>query len=652
MESSYRPLQRSRYTDASHSQFNDVGRDQYNIHTNVTNLTNPETVLDTLKPIDRSGYYVPPCMEGTRQWLVDSIHRWLDDQQAPNILWLSGSPGSGKSTIASTLVSDLSEMGLLGSSFFFKRGDIARSDPAALWRTVAFDLAQNDSFFAERLIQTLKERRVDPTRADIKSHFKYLVEDPLTVSLAKREATPRVQNGVTNAMRSPIVVLDALDECGSDPSQSTQRQFLMDTIIKWSRLHPSFKLIITSRDQHITRSFREVCHHIPLETGDLVRNETISDIRIFFERRFADIASQYSSLQSWPGTSIIQRLTDRAAGMFIWAETVIGFLQQGPPNKQLDVILAGTFREEGDVIDQLYEQILRCSFQNVNVLDTFKRVVGAIVLAKTPLHRDGLKHFLGEQEDELSIDFILLKLSSVITTRTTDGRIQVNHLSFSEFVCDPKRCKEFAINPTTHSQIMTLACLRIMKEGLRFNICQLETSHFRNDDLDLTDRVKKAIPSHLSYACSFWAEHLQSTVLEVDTLNEVRDFMQIRLLYWLEVLSLIKKVATALRALILIGEWSKVSYAVTNGRPRSTIILDTRRRHCRVRGRWKEIRICVCERDVAKYTPPLSISTSLHTRTISDIEAISTTISTYYIHRNGQGSRLARHSACPNRAHR
>src|ERR1700722_15871701 len=380
-----RPFELARYTDPNHSQFNYVGRDQYNTNTYNTTVTDQGTVLGTLKPVDRSGYYVPPCMRGTRQWLVESIHRWLDGQQAPNILWLSGSPGSGKSTIASTLVSQFGELG--GSSFFFKRGDNALDDPAALWRPVAFDLARKDSFFAERLIENLNEGRVDPARADIAKHFKYLIEDPLAVSLEKRQAT--------GAIRSPVVVLDALDECGSDPSQSKQRQIFMDTLIKWSRLHPSFKLVITSRDQNITRSFREVCHHIPIATGNLVSHETGRDMQTFFERRFADIASQYPSLQSWPGLSIIRQLTDRAAGMFIWAETVIGFLDQGPPKDQLDLILGGAFREEGDVIDQLYEQILRYSFRNAKVLDTFKRVVGAIVLGKTPFHRDGLEHFLG-----------------------------------------------------------------------------------------------------------------------------------------------------------------------------------------------------------------------------------------------------------------
>jgi hypothetical protein len=162
----------------SHNQVHIVGRD----YTTITHHhgTSQETVLAALKPVDRSAYYVTPCMRGTRQWIIDQIHNWLNDVQAPNILWLGGGPGAGKSTIASTVVSQLAEMGRLGSSLFFKRGDIALSDPAVVWRTVAFDLAQVNPIFAGRLVTNLKERKVDLSRADIESHFKYLIEDPLT----------------------------------------------------------------------------------------------------------------------------------------------------------------------------------------------------------------------------------------------------------------------------------------------------------------------------------------------------------------------------------------------------------------------------------------------------------------------------------------
>jgi hypothetical protein len=536
-----------------------------------------ESVLSALKPVDRSGYYVPPCTTGTRQWIVEKIHSWLGDQQAPNILWLSGSPGAGKSTIASTLVSNLASKSQLGSEFFCKRGDVALSNPATLWPTIAFDLAQKNTVVADRIVENLKAGRVNPSRADIALHFKYLIEDPLTECW--KTYCAEVQGVQTNGveehgqcdhsfekpvMQFPVVILDALDECGSDSSQPSQRQSFMDTIIKWSRLPPAFKLLITSRDQGIPPAFRKACYHIALETGYLVSAETNLDIQSFFEQRFAVFPSSYESLPlSWPEKPIIKRLTDRAAGLFIWAETVMRFLEQGLPKEQLDVVLEGTFREEGDAIDELYRQILHQSFKNSSsrVLDTFRRVIGAIVLAKTPLHRTDLHRFLGRQEDESSIDFILSKLSSVISSRNPDRRIHISHLTFTEFICDLTRCHEtFVIDRGTYSRIMALTCFRIMKADLRFNICQIETSHLRNDDLKLAPRIKEAIPNHLSYSCLFGADHLQRTIFDAEILKEVKDFMYFRLLYWLEVLSLLKKVKTASRALLLISEWSRVSY--------------------------------------------------------------------------------------------
>jgi hypothetical protein len=334
----------------------------------------------------------------------------------------------------------------------------------------------------------------------------------------------------------------------------------MNTITRWAQLHPSFKLFVTSRDHHITPSFRRVCHHMVLETGDLTNQESNIDIHTYFEQSLAEISAEYPSLQSWPEPSLVKQLTDHAAGLFIWATTVIRYLEEGFPKTRLQRILQGAFREEGDAIDQLYQQILRLSFKDTEVLDVYRRVVGAIVLAKIPLRRVDLVHFLGRPEDESCIDFVLKKLSSVISIRNADGRIYTSHLSFSEFVCDPGRCDEtYVIDTSVHSRIMTLACLQVMKLGLRFNICDIETSYMCNKDLDLDERIEKSISPRLSYACNFWAEHLRATTSNNELRGAVNAFLHTRLLYWLEVSSLMKTIDTAY-ALMHVQDWSLVSF--------------------------------------------------------------------------------------------
>ena len=61
-------------TDARHATFNKVGRDQYNI-TYVNQTSEVKEVLASLKSVDRGGYYVPPCMKGTREKIFEEIDR-------------------------------------------------------------------------------------------------------------------------------------------------------------------------------------------------------------------------------------------------------------------------------------------------------------------------------------------------------------------------------------------------------------------------------------------------------------------------------------------------------------------------------------------------------------------------------------------------
>jgi hypothetical protein len=485
-------------------------------------------------------------MEGTRQGVFEAIDNWLGDTSGSNILWLNGSPGAGKSTIASSLVSNFIDRFRLCSSFFFKRGDVMLSDPSALWRTVAHDLARHNDTFAEKVVEVLKERSVDPRRPDIASHFKYLIKEPLICSFTQT---------------TPVVVIDALDECGSEPSQAGQRRMLIDTITQWSSLPSQYKLIVTGRNDRVPNTFRAVCKEVTLLTGMEVDESANKDIRHFFETRFAEFTDCLGP--ELRGGWVLDTLTARAAGLFIWAETVVRFIEQGVHEERLQRVLNGGIGG-GDDIAKLYQQILEFSFKGADdfTLKMFNQVVAAIVLAKVPLHEDDLSHLIAQRKS--SIMSILGKLSSVISIGT-DRRYRINHLSFSEFLWDSNQCpKQFYIGRGVESWKLSMACCRLMRDGLRFNICDLETSSLLNRDVDgLEERIKAKIAGSLLYSCRFWASHFKdamgSRCNDESFMTEVKEFFDVRLLYWLEVMSLIGELASANVALLTVAALVKVS---------------------------------------------------------------------------------------------
>jgi hypothetical protein len=137
-----------------------------------------------------------------------------------------------------------------------------------------------------------------------------------------------------------------------------------------------------------------------------------------------------------------------------------------------------------------------------------------------------------------------------------------HHQSFIDFLIDPARStSNFFVNRGQETRSLTLTCLRAMKEELRFNICDLKTSYLQNIDIpDITTRVEECIHPHVSYSCCFWANHLAETTFDIQVFEALQYFMETQFLFWLEVLSLIKRVNLASSILLLLSDWILVRF--------------------------------------------------------------------------------------------
>jgi hypothetical protein len=501
---------------------------------------------DTLK-LPQRGPLDARCMDGTRQNVLDTIDTWLTDVSKPNVLWIRGSPGAGKTTISSTIASRYP-----CARFFFRR-DVARlAGPMPVWRCVAYDLAEINVTLKANIIRVLKTRLKHPVDADVEEQFKHLIEGPL-------RSSPE-----SSCSMGFVAVLDALDECSSD--DKLQWESFLHSLRRWSCLPKVFKLVITSREHpDIRNALVDISQHVELPTGDGVDSGTSHDIQHFFTTEFAKIAKQYSPAlpSDWPGPVKIAELTYCAAGLFLWAETVLSFIRDGDPEGRL-LLISDKSREAGASVDNLYREILESAVHGLlederEILDT---VLGAIVIAKDPLRYCDLQKLM--RVPATMMQFIVGKLGPVISTSGSDGPLRACHKSFADFLLDDTRSASFAVDSATQSMNLARACLQQMNKELRFNILGLSTSHCFNGDIpDRESRINRAISTSLIHSSCYWAEYLGDRagngVHDHAVLGELKEFLYEHLLHWLEVLSLIQGVSSATQLLLRAGGWIVVS---------------------------------------------------------------------------------------------
>jgi hypothetical protein len=294
---------------------------------------------------------------------------------------------------------------------------------------------------------------------------------------------------------------------------------------------------------------------IEIAAGTDTTLQSSIDINAFLTMRFREIAEEWPKLKQWPKPQDIQRLVDKAGGLFIWARVVADFIKDGNPLEQLIRIQNG----EGIAGDMaaLYSHILQVSFPNPSraVMDNFHSILGAIIFNQRPLSAKSLASLL--KIGEMSMELICKKLSSVVESGDV---LQITHQSFTDFLIDKETCPpSFCISREHEEQRLTLACLCTMKDGLRFNICELESSYLLNSEvLDMESRIDQYIPMHLRYACWFWAHHLMASGCQDEILVLIKDFTKSQFLFWLEVLSVTKCMYMASTMVYSLMNWMKV----------------------------------------------------------------------------------------------
>ena len=467
-------------------------------------------------------------MKDTRQTILQEIESKVKSADGHNVIWIRESPGVGKSALAASILTRLEDQDRPVISFRFDRTQSTKITTDALWRVVASDLVRKYPSLCQHLVEGNRQLR----SSDIDRLFKLLIETPL--STLDDDIPPE---------QLPVIVIDALDECGGlrhDSSGTEDFEGLLRTLKRWALVDhlKRFKVVITSRpEENIIRMFpKTISTHVNIPSGSDVRlgDSASDDICTFLKSRLDAMGVE----PAWI-TKALEYLVPRAVGIFIWATTVADFLSVNPKIR-FDNLKRGDETEGLDDLHSLYLTVIATSFRRATKpeIKAITSVIGATIFAKQPLDDTTLMRLPGVESPHM-LNYIRNGLMSVIDSNPI---LRFHHRSFEDFLLS-NSFRQHLPNLSNvqdrdlHERQLAALCLNCMVSSeLHFNMCNLNSSSIENVDIPSTN--KSAITPLISYSSQFWIDHLVQTRREEILMKAVEFVMYEKLLFWIEVMSI------------------------------------------------------------------------------------------------------------------
>ncbi|QYT03667.1 hypothetical protein H0G86_010613 [Trichoderma simmonsii] len=494
--------------------------------------------------LDQYGKGRSECLPQTREEILKDICDWLDDRTSSqkHLYWLQGKAGTGKSTIARTIVSRMAKENRISANFFFKRGEGDRARLKRFFTTLAAQLARRWPSFAE-VVQDALESDPSLPEQDPRIQFKKMIQEPM-----------RKQK--SNKFQAIIIVIDALDECDSSEDLTALVQQLTQPILQDG---PSAQLLIkyfvTSRLDNHTRAAsnktpEKMCKKQELENAT---SETITrDIELYLRfhlEKIDDFLNPLPRREPWSNPSDLEnlkKLTERASPLFEFAAAACRFIGQttipGGPRDFLNDILES--QTSGD-LGTLYASILKRRFSNpkdqyyARIKTEFQKVIGSVISLADSVGVGCFALLIDLSESATRKE--LQHFQSVLVVPTEEDNespVRLFHESFRDFLLGPGTNEEFKIDSIKAHGILASRCRQLLRRSLHENMCKLKTpGTYRSEVAD--EMVNESIPQEVQYACRFWIFHVKRSRSSIKDDDDWHSFLLSHLLYWLEAMSLL-----------------------------------------------------------------------------------------------------------------
>ncbi|KAJ3509439.1 hypothetical protein NMY22_g16290 [Coprinellus aureogranulatus] len=461
------------------------------------------------------------CVPGSRVALLAQLLAWAEAKDSNHAFWLNGIAGTGKTAVAETLCSHLSDRGLLGASFFCSIKVQDLSDVHHIIPSLAKTLATTHPTFGDALVNILESQSKNPIgQMTLAQQYDFLILRPAAIAFKDYNKN--------------IILLprgNSLQEACSP-----------------------IKVFFTSRPElTIKREVEGSAHssHM-LRLHDIEKDIVRADIELYVSqtlKRVPELKDEYGD--NWPPHEV-EKIVDQSDCLFIIAATMVRDIcrETGDPVKRLQA--CGSAPKLTGV-HELYARILERATKDLEApdLEDLRSCLSLLVVALQPLSLAEYAVLLGRPVRIIQVAFKMLHSVVQLPNKDSSGLVSIHHASFVDFLTyvRPGKVSDgvkgtplWTVKRQEAHSLVFKRCLELMnnpKQGVYLGVSGAITSYRSNDDQPVTMSLR----SDLAYACTSWGNHaLGAQPLSEEEQLAVQSFLVDKGLYWLEALSAEKKV--------------------------------------------------------------------------------------------------------------
>ncbi|QYS92918.1 NACHT domain-containing protein [Trichoderma simmonsii] len=430
---------------------------------------------------------------GTCSWVLKNpkISSWLQSKPDMSVLWLQGTPGSGKSVISTQLVNFMQASNMFVIHHFCTYLYTSSTTYEQILKSLLMQLLRKDGDLVAHVYEEFVLGKKSPTVPALERLLQLLFKS--------------ISNEPSKA-EYVWIILDGLDECELEKQArvvSLMNQVASD---RSSPGNTTCKVLISSRTSSILSNCLRKKQTVSLSDEKDCLEEAI---RQYASQRLQSLEQKFHQLHISPGEvdHIVRGIAKKADGMFLYARLVLDYLSTNIFYSGDEIMTSVNQLPEklGDFYRKILLQIL--THLDIRSENRVKSILSWIAFAKRPLKRlellSAITFSSGDPEVTNLVPEYILDICGPLLEERGDTTLTFIHVSVKEFLQTPS--SSLTITQEESLQEHGVATVSCLLSGLQvFSKVYPEQARYL--------RVIKGLHGFHVYATEFWTEYLLSSV--------------------------------------------------------------------------------------------------------------------------------------------